>query len=110
MKTRLFITFSACFIIIGFLSGCGPSYQERRDDIEKSMKFWIGKSETQLVAKWGPPSNVYNLTDGSKELTYRYVNRPYPGYYYYGGGSYRTERGFTIDTTGTIIAYRWDGF
>ena len=99
-----------CFVSTAlFLSGCGPSYQERRDDIEKSMKFWVGKSETQLVAKWGPPSNVYDLTDGSKEITYRYVHGSNYGPYY-GGWSYRTERGFTVDTTGTIIAYRWDGF
>jgi len=91
-----------------FLTGCGPSLQERRDDIEKSMKFWVGKSETQLVAKWGPPSDVYDLNDGSKEITYRYIHR-YSSWYWY-PGSYRSERGFTVDSIGTIVAYRWDGF
>src|SRR5690349_15034374 len=90
-----------------FLVSCGPSRQERHDELEKSLKSWVGKSETELVAKWGPPSNTYRLSDGSKELTYTYVHRYY-GWYGYPGG-YRTERGFTINPSGTVIAYRWEG-
>jgi hypothetical protein len=91
-----------------FLVSCGPSRQERNDELEKYLKSWVGKSETELVAKWGPPSNTYRLTDGSKELTYTYLHRYWGGWYGYPGG-YRTERGFTIDPSGTVIAYRWEG-
>ena len=106
MKTRTTIFFSTAVIALGFiLSSCGPSYQERHDEIEKSLQFWVGKTETQLVAKWGPPADVYDLNDGSKELTY-YFNH-YSYYWGYGG---RSERGFTVDTAGKIIAYRWKGF
>jgi hypothetical protein len=112
MKIRNMILSGIWIVAAAFLfCSCGPSYQERRDDMEKSMQFWVGKTETELVTKWGPPSNVYKLAGGSKELTYRYVNRPYGSYYWgYRDWSYRVERGFTVDSSGTIIAYRWDGF
>jgi hypothetical protein len=109
MKIRTPIYFSAAIIALAFmLSSCGPSRQERRDEIEQSMKFWVGKSETQLVAKWGPPSSVYKLPDDSREITY-YQRRGYYRPYYYAAYPRRVERGFTVDKTGTIIAYRWDG-
>ena len=115
--------FSLAVIVLAFiLNSCGPSEAERREEIEKGMKSWIGKSETELVAKWGPPSNTYKLQDGSRELTYkhRYVTGS-PGYAwrdYWGNIHFshpfreRVEnvRGFTIDNSGTIIAYRWEGF
>src|SRR5438270_13909341 len=100
--------FSVAIILFSIaLVSCGPSRQERRDEIEKSMKSWVGKSETELVAKLGPPSNTYKLTDGSRELTYRSFHHSYG---WYGPYPYKTERGFTIDPNGTIVAYRWDGF
>lgn len=120
MKTKFL--FCGLLLTALFFSSCGPSLEERREEIEKAMKSWIGKSETELVAKWGPPSNVYKMTDGSKELTYIYRhNYNSPGYAwqdYWGNVHFsrpmntqiRTERGFTIDNTGTIMAYRWDGF
>jgi hypothetical protein len=111
MKTRTTLYFSAAMIAFAFLlSSCGPSLQERRDEIEKSMQFWVGKTETQLVAKWGPPSNTYDLADGARELTYYYHHPNYYHSFYYGGYNWRSERGFTVDSTGKIIAYRWDGF
>jgi hypothetical protein len=97
------ITLASAFFFIS----CGPSLQERRDEIEKGMKSWVGKSETELVAKYGAPHGVYKMQDGSRELTYftrQYYASPY--YPHYHGG---IERGFTIDKSGTIIAYRWDG-
>ena len=118
-----FILFPIVTIALSFLMmSCGPSLQERRDDIESAMKSWIGKSETQLVAKWGPPSNTYKLPDGARELTYIYRHTSSSGGYawqdYWGNVHWsrptryqtRTERGFTVDNTGTVIAYRWDGF
>src|ERR1051325_10531320 len=92
--------FSVITITFLFIS-CGPSLQERRDEIEKGMKSWVGKSETELVAKYGPPQNVYKMQDGSRELTYftptRYASP------YYGRHRSGVERGFTIDRSGTII-------
>ena len=69
MKYLLAGISAMAFLLLG---SCGPSLQERHDEIEKSMKSWVGKSETELVAKWGPPSNTYKLPDGGKELTYVY--------------------------------------
>lgn len=119
MKTKYFYLL-AVFTLV--LNSCGPSLEDQRREIETSMKSWIGKSETELVAKWGPPSNTYKLPDGSRELTYVYRHTSSsPGYAwrdYWGNLHFsrprrnqsKIERGFTIDQSGTIMAYRWDGF
>ena len=112
MKIRTNKYFLVSLIALGFLlSSCGPSRQERRDEIEKSMQIWVGKTETELVTKWGPPAHTYKLADGAKELTY-YGHSTYHSYYYYYYPRYwgRTERGFTLDKNGIITAYRWDGY
>jgi hypothetical protein len=117
-----YLSFTLVFVLALILNSCGPSEEERREEIEKGMKSWVGKSETELVAKWGPPTNTYRLQDGGRELTYKHVYvTGSPGYAwrdYWGNIHYsrpfrgRTEniRGFTLDNTGTIIAYRWEGF
>jgi len=120
MRTKYF-SFALVAVLL-FLTSCGPSEEERREEIEKGMKSWIGKSENELVGKWGPPSNTYKLPDGSRELTYIYRHtssspgyawRDYWGFVHWSHpvrNQTKTERGFTIDTSGTIVAYRWDGF
>jgi hypothetical protein len=120
MKMKYLII--SLFTVAVFFNSCGPSLQKQRDEIEKGLKSWVGKSETELVAKWGPPSNTYKLPDGSRELTYvykhfygssRYAWRDYWGNLHFSRpihNQVKTERGFTVDPSGTIIAYRWDGF
>jgi len=120
MKTKYF-----SFAVIGlafFLASCGPSLEERREEIDKGMRSWVGKSETELVAKWGAPSKSYKTMDGSRELTYIYAHTSSsPGYAwrdYWGNVHWshpvkhqsKTERSFTVDQTGTVVAYHWDGF
>jgi hypothetical protein len=112
----------ALIACVFFLSGCGPSLEERRDEIEKGLKSWVGKSETELVAKWGAPSKSYKTMDGSRELTYIYHHTSNsPGYAwrdYWGNLHFshpvrhqtKTERSFTVDPSGTVIGYHWDGF
>lgn len=49
------------------VAGCGAAYEAR-------LNQWMGKSEADLVASWGPPDSV--RVDGpDKYLTY-YKNRP----------------------------------
>ncbi|MEP7234390.1 MAG: hypothetical protein ABI778_03750 [Ignavibacteriota bacterium] len=120
MKTKyLLLSFLG---LVLFISSCGPSLEERREAIEKGMKSWVGKSETELVGKWGVPSKSYKTIDGSRELTYVYVHHGNSGGYAwrdYWGNVYwsnpnryqtKTTRSFTIDPSGTVIGYHWDGF
>ncbi len=120
MKTKYLSYALLAFILL--LASCGPSLEERREEIEKAMKSWVGKSENELVAKWGAPSKTYKTMDGSRELTYIYVHTANsPGYAWrdYWGNVYwshpvhhqtKTERSFTVDPNGTVVAYHWDGF
>ena len=115
--------FSLAVIVLAFiLNSCGPSEAERREEIEKGMKSWIGKSETELVAKWGAPSKTYKTMDGSRELTYIYNHSSSsPGYAWYDSWGYlhmsrpihrqsKAQRSFTIDQNGVVMAYHWEGF
>jgi hypothetical protein len=119
MKILQFLTFP---VLLFFFISCGPSLQERRDEIDKGMKSWVGKSETELVAKWGAPTKTYKTMDGSRELTYLYRHTTSShGYSWYDSWGYlhvsrpvkhqtTTERSFTIDPKGEVFAYHWDGF
>jgi hypothetical protein len=121
MKTKYF-SCTFVFVLALFLSSCGPSEEERRAEIENGMKSWVGKSETELVAKWGAPTKSYKTTDGSRELSYIYTHTSSsPGYAwrdYWGNVHFshpirnqtKTERSFTVDPDGTVIAYSWKGF
>jgi hypothetical protein len=104
------------------LSACGPSEATMREEIDNGMKSWVGKSENELVAKWGAPSRTYKTNDGTREITYLYThNSSSPGYVWYdywGRGHYshpsrhqqKLERSFTISTDGAVTAYHWTGY
>ncbi len=118
LSVRLFLLILLAAITV---NSCGPSEAARREEIETAMKSWVGKSETDLVARWGAPNRTYKTMDGSRELTYRYTqSSSSPGYVWYDSWgrthisrptkhSKTVERSFTINTTGTIIAYHWSG-
>lgn len=109
-------------LLSAVLASCGPSEATMREEIDSGMKSWVGKSETELVAKWGAPSRSYKTMDGSRELTYNYTRTSSgPGYVWYdswGRAHYshptkhqkKLERSFTIDPNGTIVAYHWVGY
>ena len=109
------------FAVFAFTTGCGPSQETLRAEIDSGMKSWVGKSETELVARWGAPSKVYKTMDGSRELSYFYTQTSSsPGVLWYdawGRTHYThptkhqktTQRSFTIDKDGTVVAYHWEG-
>ncbi len=104
------------------VSSCTSSREAMRQEIDSGMKSWVGKTETQLVARWGAPNRTYKTMDGSRELTYIYTHTSgspgYVWYDYWGRAHYssptrhqtKLERSFTIDPDGTVIAYHWSGF
>jgi hypothetical protein len=118
--TKTFI-YPLQLLLLLLLIGCGPSEATRREEVETSMKSWVGRSENELVEKWGAPSRSYKLTDGSRELSWFHTfSSSSPGYtwtdargrvYYSHPAKHqkKIERSFTIDKSGTIIAYQWEG-
>lgn len=61
------------FVIPFFLllSACATEAQ-----YQKNLNSWLGSTESELVEKWGPPDQVYEL-EGKKYLTYIYSNSNY---------------------------------
>lgn len=37
---------------------------------EKALDSWVGKSEPELVKRWGPPDSVYQADGSTRMLTY----------------------------------------
>jgi hypothetical protein len=61
---------------------------------EASLNSWVGRTESELVTKWGAPSNNYTTEDGLKVLSYSesgiYMNK-------YGGGTLSCTATFIIN-------------
>lgn len=61
MRMILFLS-----VVMTFLSGCAT-----KKGYEKVLNTWIGKTETEMVEKMGPPNGTYQLPK-QKVLTYSY--------------------------------------
>jgi hypothetical protein len=119
---RTIIAFALTMLLGAVLTSCGPSEATLREEIDTGMKSWVGKSENELVSKWGAPSKSYKTNDGTRELTYLYSRTTSgPGYvwYDYWGRAHishparhqkHLERSFTIDPDGKVVAYHWSGY
>lgn len=104
MKTKLYI------IGFIFLSGCATTanYQE-------AMESWLGKSEEELVTKWGAPQSVYTLSNNKKILSYiedlggsARTNVSYgTAYTTYSQHTCKTD--FVLDTSGQIESFKFEG-
>lgn len=47
---------------------------------EAVLASWVGSTENELVASWGPPAGLYTTPDGSRVLTYNSEGNMYlPG-------------------------------
>ena len=104
-------------IAAAVLSGCLP------DQINKTMKSWMGHSETELVGNWGPPTNTYIVDSSTKILSWYYTRDGTQvagsawtdsyGVVHYTApqnvGGYTAKRTFTI-TNGTIVSWSWEGY
>lgn len=119
---RTIVSFLLTLFLGAMLCACGPSEATMREEIDTGMKSWVGKSENELVAKWGAPNRTYKTTDGTREITYTYTRTSsspgYVWYDYWGRGHYshptkhqkKLERSFTIDPSGNVVAYHWAGY
>ena len=75
------------------------------------LQSWVGHDVNELIHSWGPPTNVYELPDGSKMYTWRFD-----------GGKVAVPIGdvaiavnryckttFTVSKQGKILSWRWEG-
>jgi len=60
------------------LSGCATTAK-----YEAKLNTWIGASENDLIASWGVPDKVYQMSDGKKAIGYIHKNTVKTGGYTY---------------------------
>ena len=89
------------------LLGCATATIE---NYEKILASWFGSSEEKLIAQWGPPYGVYEVSKDKKMLTFlnsRGIMRQY-GYY----SSHTQEiycKAIFIIERGIVIGWLWKG-
>ena len=86
----------ALLIVAAFaIAGCGNS-------LAKNMSSWVGKSESELLMRWGAPDTSIRTDDGKKVLTWKDVwNDRYH--------VYTCRKSFTIGNDGKVERWRYDG-
>jgi hypothetical protein len=123
MKGPLFMATMGLVILLTV--GCG-------EDISQVMQSWIGHSYSELMASWGPPTQVFSDGKGGQIFVYAYNRlwiRPgvattaysanaYGGYVYGSATTvyspayvqgYTAYRMFWIDSDGIIYSWAWRG-
>ena len=113
------------------VSGCATTAQ-----INAAMQSWVGHSMSELVAAWGPPSQVLDDGSGGKILSYQYTRAHTThgaaytqssataygvgGHAYASGSSVTTYgpsrttttnswRTFWVDSRGVVVNWSWQG-
>lgn len=103
------------------LSGCG-------ENISKTMQSWVGHNVNELIAAWGPPTEVFSDDRGGSVFVYARTTSwvqpgsattTYTGNHGYGQAttvytpavvqSHTSYRMFWIDSDGTIYNWAWRG-
>jgi hypothetical protein len=100
--------------------------------ISKSLASWVGHNYNELLASWGPPSEVYSDGQGGAVFVYLYTrswvqpgsatttySSTTIGNYMYGRATttyspsyvtgYTAYRMFWIDSSGAIYSWSWRG-
>lgn len=95
-------------VVLLALTGCATT-----GNYERKLQTWMGHSESDVISRWGPPTNVYQ--DGDRRyLTWTKVggsmaNATNFGYTAVGvGGTFWCSTTLT-SVHGTIQQWRWEG-
>ena len=94
---------SICLLATFLISGCATTkgYQE-------VLETWVGSSADDLVSSWGPPTSVYELSNGGKVIQYNRSNTGQVGGYtyqspettYHNGSGYSSGQASAYDNYG----------
>ena len=58
------IAMGSCALALATLAGCATEYK-----FTANMNSWVGKPESEVVARWGTPTMVFER-DGTRSITY----------------------------------------
>ena len=124
MKCNYF-TFTLAVLFFSSLQSCGISYLRKIteksvknvEDYEKILNDLKDKNVNSLLESWGPPSDIFNLSNGNKMYTWDYVGNTYESSNYnetinQGNTTSYTkycETTFTINTAENIISWTYRG-
>lgn len=71
---------------------------------------WDGANIDKLVMSWGPPANIYEMSDGRKLYTYHNTQTSYiTTEYSTVPVEYWCKTTFTVDRNNTIVHWKWEG-
>jgi hypothetical protein len=103
-------------LLLAALTGCAAR-------INRLMASWQGHNANQLIARWGPPTNVYDDGNGTRILTWVYprsfgeatarttCNGIACNTTYHPPATWQVYRMFFVDTaSGLITGWSWRGF
>lgn len=76
------------FAVLFLLAGCATT---------GGMQSWIGKPESELLSRWGPPDATATTNEGKKIVTWKHT-------WAHGNNIYTCRRTFTV---GSGVLERW---
>lgn len=71
--------------------------------LSEVMQSWVGKSESELLSRWGAPDTSAQAGDGKRVLTWKNIWND--GY----GNLYTCRKSFTIGTDGKVERWSYAG-
>ncbi|MDQ8034047.1 MAG: hypothetical protein REJ50_18720 [Bordetella sp.] len=77
----------ALFVVLpALLAGCTSAQMsmltgKRNKTYNDVNAVWVGRSEEQLISKWGPPKKSYTLQGGAKIVSYEDIWGPMSAYH-----------------------------
>jgi hypothetical protein len=114
-------------VLISSLALCACGYPARTDDFKKAtaisriMDSWVGHYQSELIANWGPPTEIVSNGRAGNILIYESLKGTWGDVKdrrIVGGAHYRTKPGqpgytakrvFYVDEQGIIESWKWSG-
>lgn len=101
-------------ILLILVSSC-VTEQQATDNFRRIMNEWVGHDVNEMIDSWGPPQNVYVMSNGNKVYTWERHSSPmamsnynYHAVYTY-SFQYWCKTNFTVSKHGTIIGWNAHG-
>lgn len=97
-------------LITAIFIGCATT-----QNYESKLNSWMGADVNNLIASWGPPSNVYVMPNGNTMYTWLWqggtlvTSNYYMNMTFTNSVSYWCKTTFTTDNRNIIINWQWQG-
>ena len=104
-------------------SGCAPKVNDfkKAAAIDRIMASWVGHYQSELIARWGPPTKIVPSERGGKIIIYESLKGTWGNRRddrIVGGAQYPTTsrqpgyaatRTFYVNQKGIIYSWKWSG-